>query len=222
MAERSPRLLLIEGLELLEVRASAQQLEILNSFIEELLIWSQAFNLTSKASPSEIIREHILDSSFIADFLPKNGRFVDLGSGAGFPGIVIGAMCPSRKVVLVESRRKKANFLKAVLRKIKIDNIEVFEGRVESFAKATISGERFDVATTRATWGIHHFLVLSGPLLKNGGLAVTMQGPKVEIKGESSVENSFHADYQFDKVKKYYLPFTSKRRYLLTYKRCFT
>ena len=131
-------------------------------------------------------------------------------------------MCSSRKVVLVESRRKKANFLKAVLRKVKIDNIEVYEGRAETFGKATISGERFDVATTRATWSIRHFLVLSRPLLRNGGLAVTMQGPKMEIKGEYSVEKHSYADYQFDKVKKYYLPFTGKRRYLLTYKRCFT
>ncbi len=222
MSDRSPKFLLEEGLELLKVHASARQLEILNAFLEELVSWSQAFNLTSKTSPSEIIQDHILDSTFVADFLPKKGYFVDLGSGAGFPGIVIAAMCPARKVVLVESRRKRANFLKAVVRKTKVDNIQVFEGRAESFAKATISAQRFDIATTRATWDIHHFLVLCGPLLKNGGLAVTMQGPKMEIRGRSSADGPFHVNYELGEVKKYFLPFTNKRRYLLTYKRCFT
>ena len=172
--------------------------------------------------PSEIIQDHILDSLFIANFLPKKGRFVDLGSGAGFPGFVIAAMRPSRKVVLVESRRKRANFLKAVARKTKVGNIRVFEGRAESFAKSTISSERYDIATTRATWNIRHFLVLCGPLLKDGGQAVTMQGPKIVTKGKSSAESRFPADYKPAAVKKYHLPFTNKTRYLLTYKKCFT
>ena len=71
MSDRSPKFLLEEGLELLKVHASARQLEILNAFLEELVSWSQAFNLTSKTSPSEIIQDHILDSTFVADFLPK-------------------------------------------------------------------------------------------------------------------------------------------------------
>jgi 16S rRNA (guanine527-N7)-methyltransferase len=122
---------------------------------------------------------------------------LDLGSGAGFPGIPIAIANPSIQVILIESRRKRANFLKELIRTLNLRNSSAHEGRAEKFAEVEEWKMRFDITTT--TWNIATFLNLANPFLRQNGTAIAMKGPKLQgelIKLERSNEHhGFSAPY---------------------------
>ena len=177
----------------------------LGLYLDELLRWSQAFNLVGRRDPQTIIRAHILDSLALSRLLPPHGTFADLGSGAGFPGCVLALAEPTRDVFLVEPRRKRANFLKQVVRTTDAANIHVFNGRAEDFAHETEHSEAFDIVTTRATWDVPHFLRLCLPLIGTGGRAVAMRGP--ETHSEATENDISGTGFALEKTCKYALPF---------------
>ena len=177
----------------------------LGLYLDELLRWSQAFNLVGRRDPQTIIRAHILDSLALSRLLPPHGTFADLGSGAGFPGCVLALAESTRDVFLVEPRRKRANFLKQVVRTTGAANIHVFNGRAEDFAHETERPEAFDTVTTRATWDMPHFLRLCLPLIGNDGRAVAMRGP--ETRSEAPESDFSGTGFALEKTYEYTLPF---------------
>lgn len=188
----------------------------LGRYLDELLRWSQTFNLVGRRDPQTIVRTHILDSLALSGLLPPHGTFADLGSGAGFPGCVLALAEPTRAVFLVEPRRKRANFLKQVVRTTGAANIRVFNGRAEDFAHETDRPGAFDTVTTRATWDVSHFLRLCLSLIGNDGRAVAMRGP--ERPGEAQ-ENDFSGiGFALEKTCGYTLPFGEGQRRALIFK----
>ena len=153
-----------------------QALRQFEVYLGTLLIWRARVSLTAAASPADIVRFHILDALRVARYIEPGYRVADLGSGAGFPGIPLAIVCPGAKLVLVESRRKRANFLREVVRGARLENVEVMEDRAE--ALATQRGGQFDVVVSRAVWQLAEFLDIGATLLRPGGLAIAMKGPK--------------------------------------------
>ncbi len=173
--------LLREGARLLGFPLPPQTLSKLVLFLQELRFWSRAVRLVSQSEPEVVIRKHVLDSLAITPLIPPAVRLVDLGSGAGFPGVVLAVVFPTLKVALVEARRKKANFLREVVRKAHLDHVEVFEARAEALTKREAPlREAFSLAISRATWSLKEFLKLAHPFLFPGGLALAMKGPAVQ------------------------------------------
>ena len=171
--------------EIAELRREAAHLGLtlsdsaLNSFriyIDTLLLWRTRLSLTAAATAHEIIGAHILDSLVLCRFVRDDMRLADLGSGAGFPGIPLAIACGGAHVSLVESRRKKANFLREVLRAAKLANAEVIEDRAEQLADC--GGQRWDLIVSRAVWALSQYLDVSERLLATGGLVIAMKGPK--------------------------------------------
>ena len=189
----------------------------LGLYLDELRRWSQAFNLVGRRDPQTIIRAHILDSLALSRLLPPHGTFADLGSGAGFPGCVLALAEPTRDVFLVEPRRKRANFLKQIVRTTGAANIRVFNGRAEDFAHETERPEVFYTITTRATWGVPHFLRLCLPLIENDGRAVAMRGP--ETRSEAPENDFSGTGFALEKTCKYTLPFGEGQRRALILKK---
>lgn len=189
----------------------------LGSYLDELLRWSQAFNLVGRRDPPTIVRTHILDSLALSGLLPPHGTFADLGSGAGFPGCVLALAEPTRDVFLVEPRRKRANFLKQAVRTTGAANIRVFNGRAEDFAHETDRPGAFDTVTTRATWDVLHFLGLCLPLIGNDGRAVAMRGP--ERSGETQENDFSGTGFALEKTCRYTLPFGEGQRCALIFKK---
>ena len=155
---------------------SNQQLAQFESYLSTLLLWSRRLSLTGATTARELVRRHILDSLPAARFVHPHSHVADLGSGAGFPGIPLAIACPGASVTLVESRRKRANFLREVARSARLENVEVSEGRAEVIAKERRAA--YDVVISRAVWETAAFLRVSAPLLKGGGVAIAMKGPK--------------------------------------------
>jgi 16S rRNA (guanine527-N7)-methyltransferase len=145
-------------------------------YIETLLLWRSRFSLTAASTPAEIVRLHILDSLALCRFIQQGMRVADLGSGAGFPGIPLAIACDRAHVSLVESRRKKANFLREAVRTCSLANAEVIEERVEHLAARGM--RPWDIVVSRAVWRLRDFLVLADRLLTHGGLAIAMKGGK--------------------------------------------
>ena len=145
-------------------------------YIDTLLLWRRRLSLTAAATPDEIVRAHIVDSLMLCRFIQPGMRVADLGSGAGFPGIPLAIVCDRARVSLVESRRKKASFLREVVRAAGLANVEVIEERAEHLAEHGV--QRWDVVVSRAVWALPYFLDLSDHLVARGGLVIAMKGPK--------------------------------------------
>jgi len=155
---------------------SKKQLAQFEGYLGTLLLWGRRLSLTGATTERELVRQHILDSLPAARFVSPHYHVADLGSGAGFPGIPLAIACPAASATLVESRRKRANFLREVARSARLENVEISEDRAELIAKERPAA--YDVVISRAVWDTVDFLRVGAPLLKLGGVAIAMKGPK--------------------------------------------
>src|SRR5215470_11278529 len=154
----------------------------LDDFVQLLMKWQQTTNLVAPASLSEVWTRHVLDSLQLLALAPDALTWVDLGSGGGFPGLVIAcalAERPGAKVHLVESNRKKAGFLREAARQLAVPAL-VHATRIEDFVE--IFDESADVITARALAPMRDLLALAEPLLKKGALGLFPKGQDVETE----------------------------------------
>ena len=143
----------------------------IDRYIDVLVFWNRRINLTAVREPDEIRARHFDDSLSGAAHVPETARtLVDVGSGAGFPGAVIALARPDLQVTLVESNHKKAAFLEAIRREVPVPNITIRAVRVETIV------ERFDVATSRATFPLPEWLELGANLVVSGGTVIGFEG----------------------------------------------
>ncbi len=139
-----------------------------------LLEWARAMNLSAVTDPEEIARRHFVDSLALVPLLPAGAKsLVDLGSGAGFPGIPVKVARPDLTVTLVDSARKKVSFQMAVIRELAMTGIEAVEARAEDLARA---GRRFDAAVARAVAALPLLWRMAEPILAPGGSLVALKG----------------------------------------------
>jgi 16S rRNA (guanine527-N7)-methyltransferase len=214
---------LIEGATQLNVALSDAAITQLLLYLEELLLWSPKIDLISQTDPREIIRKHFLDSLAVIPFFPEKITLLDLGTGAGFPGLPIAIALPQCSVSLIEVRRKRVSFLKEVVRKIKTANVRIYEGRAEILAEDPSLYGEFANVITRATWEVTTYLRYASPFLKKTGTAIAMQGPQSDTKNfyRESLEDL--PSFRLCNLHEYVLPFGSERRRLLIFaQQCFT
>ena len=153
------------------IRLNARQLEAFDWYAAELQAWNQRFNLTSVTDLNQIEIKHFLDSlSCLTAMNPRPGaRIVDIGTGAGFPGIPIRIACPQVNMVLVESIGKKAQFCQHVVDQLELTNVVVINSRAEQVGRLPEHRETFDWALARAVAKLPTLLEYLLPLVKVGG-----------------------------------------------------
>ncbi len=210
-------LCLTKGAERLGAPLSAAAVTQFTVYFEELLRWSSKIDLVSQTDPSEIIRKHFLDSLAIIPLLEEHSSVLDLGSGAGFPGLPIAIALPYIRVALLEARRKRVSFLKEVARKLKTPNVTVYEGRAEVLAQQPDLRNGFAVVLTRATWNLRTFLFLSHPFIQPGGIALAMKGPQLECELRALESNSHLHDFVLQHRQRYVLPGSEEQREVVTF-----
>lgn len=178
-----------KGLKELSLPVRSEQVRAFMTYLEELKRWNRAYNLTSIRKDEDIIIKHFLDSLLYLKALPEGNIVVmDVGSGAGFPGIPLKIVRPEIRLYLVEPSRKKAGFLIHMVKTLRLEDTEVIEKRIED-----VSGIEVDVALTRALFDIWDFYKKAYHLLKEGGRLILSKGPKFEeetkqIKGKLNFE----------------------------------
>jgi 16S rRNA (guanine527-N7)-methyltransferase len=213
----APLHLLTEGAAQLGVKLSREATLQFSTYLEELLLWSPKIDLISQTAPVEVIRKHILDSLAVVPYISTQARVLDLGSGAGFPGIPIALSRPQARVDLLEIRRKRVNFLRQVARKIPLLNLRIHEGRAEALAHEKDLQKAFNVIITRATWNIETFLHYASPFLQTTGIAIAMKGLRETLKqgfGETSIKD---CAFRLQESHSYQLPFGREKRQLFIF-----
>ena len=163
------------GLTTLGLDLLRPQLDALEAYVRLLLAWTEAINLTAISEPAAVAREHLLDSLSAVALLRDASaqRILDLGSGAGLPGLPIAIAMPEARLVLVESIAKKAAFLRTAVQAVGVgDRVDVAAERVEALANPGREREAFDAVTARAVAGLSELVELAFPLLRIGGRLV--------------------------------------------------
>ena len=137
---------LLAGMKALAIEASDEQIEKLLSFIELLKKWNKVFNLTALKTDQEILQLHVLDSLTILPFVKQAKNVLDVGSGAGLPGIPLAIMLPQVNFVLLDSNNKKTRFIQQAIIDLKLNNVSAAHSRLETYKPSIV----FDTITTRA------------------------------------------------------------------------
>jgi 16S rRNA (guanine527-N7)-methyltransferase len=177
------------------IALSQHHLNLFSTYMDELLEWNSRMNLTGLSEKKRIIIELFLDSLIPTPFIPERGRILDVGSGAGFPGIVIKIYRPYLKICLLEANSKKTSFLKQVIRLLKLVDVDVVNGRIE-MDEDKLHSDGYDLITARALAGLDQVITWCSPFLSTDGMLIGFLGSsagnelkksKVSLKANSLV-----------------------------------
>jgi 16S rRNA (guanine527-N7)-methyltransferase len=170
----------IEGLQAAAadagIEVSPGALERLAAFLNVFAIWSRRTRLTGERDLATVVSRHVADSLAVLRVLPPGGLVADVGSGAGFPGIVLACMRPEQDFALIESRRRRVSFLREVARSVPLPRVSVLEMRAEDAGTSTALRARAQAVIARGL-RVDVFLSLAQPLMGPGGVAIAMQAP---------------------------------------------
>jgi len=209
--------LFIEELEKINIKITEKQLEQLEKYYQILVTENIKYNLTSITNKEDVYLKHFYDSITLSKIINlDNQTLCDIGTGAGFPGMVLKIVFPNLKVTLVDATLKKCHFLRMVIKELELKEIEVINDRAEEYAKTT--REKYDIVTSRAVAPLKHLLEYSIPLVKVDGTYIAMKGDILkEIEGISIYENKLNIK-QLDVIK-FNLPIENSLRTLISYKK---
>ena len=179
----------------LGVDLDAAQLDLLLRYLDLIQKWNKVYNLTALRDPADMLTHHLLDSLAVLAPLRRHtqgqgGRLLDVGAGAGLPGVVIAICCPELAVTCVDTVAKKAAFIQQVAAELKLPNLRGLHARVESLA------EPYDVISSRAFASLADFTAWSAGALAPGGVWLAMKGkcPDDEIAVLPSAVEVFHVE----------------------------
>jgi len=216
--ETDNRRLFMEGTKAFGINLSERTVEAFDLYLRELLKWNTKINLTAIRSEKGIVLKHFLDSLSVFLHLPNISSLLDIGSGAGFPGIPLKMIQPSLEVTLIDSVRKKVDFQRHIIRTLGLKGIEAIHGRVQDKQILQALGGRFDGTIARAFSDLDTLLLLSFPFLKKGGILLAMKG---EGGGEElkRLPLSTRNRYRWIKTATFSLPFSSIKRSILLFEK---
>jgi len=184
----------------------------IEQYLQLLLKWNQKINLTAEKDPEEILKKHVFDSLQYVRAIEPGFRVMDIGSGAGFPGILLKIIFPQLQLVLLESQRKRCSFLETAVRDLKMEQVKVLNARAEDISGSQAG--QFDVVVFRAVSGVQQCLNLSTRFLPSGGKVVLKKSPEENQLGS-------HPEFSLQKevaVTSYHGVVSS----LLVFEKCFT
>jgi 16S rRNA (guanine527-N7)-methyltransferase len=216
--ELENRHLLVEGAEAFGIRLNEKQVEAFDLYLRELLKWNQKINLTAIRSEKGIVLKHFLDSLSVYPYLSKAASLLDIGSGAGFPGIPLKILHPSLEITLIDSVRKKIDFQRHIIRMLGLKGMEVIHGRIQDKEILQSMTERFDTVISRAFSDLQTLRLLAFPFLKKGGILLAMKGElgKEEIRLFSKREET---RYRLQGTASFFLPKSSFKRSILLFEK---
>ena len=206
-----------KGLTLLDISLEDEAFAPLEVYFHELKKWGRKVNLIAKSSSDEqILENHFLDSLTLLPILQKEGaHLLDVGTGAGFPGLVCKAAWPQLNLTLVEPRQKRVSFLNHIVRTLHLENVDVACCRIEDEERLP-SNLPFTHITSRAVSEIKTFVDMVMRFSSTGALVICMKGPKWKDE-MAGAEQVVQPTYSFEQVVEHRLPFTGAQRALLVY-----
>lgn len=207
----------LEELKKINITLTNDKLDKLQKYYEILITENQKYNLTAIIKQEDVYLKHFYDSLTLRKIVDLNTQSLcDIGTGAGFPGIVLKIVYPTLKVTLLDSTEKKCKFLQKVIDSLELKDIEVINERAEIFSKE--NREKYDIVTSRAVAPLKHLLEYSIPLVKVNGFYIAMKG---EITKETENIEIYYKklDIIEDKILTFQLPFEKSTRSLIRYQK---
>lgn len=206
--------LFIEETKKLGITITDFQLEKLNQFYELLISWNQKMNLTRITEKEDVYLKHFYDSLTLSKVIDLNQDLTlcDVGSGAGFPGIVLKICFPNLKITLLDSLQKRVNYLNEIIKELDLKDIEAIHTRAEEYAKQ--NREKFDIVTARAVANLKILSELCIPMVKVNGLFIAMKA-NIEEEIENSTEILKKLDSKIEKIETFYLPIENSIRNII-------
>jgi len=197
-----------------------REVRLFQDYARELLFWNAKTNLVSLQSPLDLPVKHFVDSLTAADAIAnRTGCLLDMGAGAGFPGIPLKIVFPSLNLTLLDASRKKTSFLRAVVRRLELGSTTVVNQRAEILLSDETFRDRFDTVISRAALKLPEYLRLGSGFLAPGGLLVAMKGPGFEAEKEASLPLLREAGLIFSSSRDILLPLTGDFRKILIFQK---
>jgi len=202
--------LLVKGSSELGITLNSRKIQKFLSYQELIKKWNSKINLTSVTDDSEIIVKHFLDSLTVSELITDGPNILDIGTGAGFPGVPIAIVRESLNITVLDSREKRIFFINEVLRELKIMNVKTSASRAEDITNG-VSRKHFDYVITRAVGNIDEVLNMSAPYIKDSGKIILMRGKE----GKLEWGNYENKKYELLNLTELELPGTDFKRVLL-------
>ena len=200
----------IDELKKINIFLTEEQLKKLDIYYHLLVEENQKYNLTAITEASSVYLKHFYDSLTIIKSISLTNQYIcDIGTGAGFPGMVLKIVFPNIKIDLLDATAKKCTFLNMVISKLDLKNVSVINARCEDYAKEV--REKYDIVTSRAVAPLKHLLEYSIPLLKIGGYFISL---KSNIDEEMININNYYQKLSLtnEQIIKFKLPFENSDR----------
>ena len=176
------------GLQLARLELAVDAQQKLLSYIDLLVKWNRSYNLTAVRKPEQMVTRHLLDSLVISPYL-QGQQILDVGSGAGLPGIPLAVMHPEREFTLIDCNGKKTRFVTQAVAELGLENVNVIQSRIDVFQSAT----KFDSITARAFSTIKDLLSQTQHLIAKDGIFLVMKGvyPAMELEELEELPDKF-------------------------------
>ncbi len=207
VGDKKDRDLLIEGLQRMDLKLSDQVIDQLMTYLNLVEKWNRVYNLTAIRERDEMIKLHFLDSLSILNHVHVK-NILDVGSGAGFPGIVLAITQPELKVTVMDSVNKKTTFMQQVKSELSLTNLDVVNSRVEDYQPTTL----FEAVTSRAFSNLKNMMSLTQHTLQKEGVWLAMKSKDVREELEAFEKNQ----YTLISLE---VPFINAERYLVILKK---
>lgn len=189
----------------ININLNKEQLEKCYLFMNLLLEWNEKMNLTAIIEPEDIILKHFIDSFTIEKYIKNTKKIIDVGTGAGFPGIPISILQKDINITLLDSLNKRIMFLEDVIQKLQLNKVQAVHARAEEFAKNKLEREQYDISTSRAVAPLNILLEYLLPLIKVGGKCICMKGSNIEEVEEANNALNLLGG-ELEKIEKINLP----------------
>jgi 16S rRNA (guanine527-N7)-methyltransferase len=209
--------ILLRGAEQIGVPLPLPVVESFLFYMGELKQWNERINLTAVTGDREIVAKHFLDSLTVAPYLRGVKTVLDIGTGAGFPGVPLKILSPAIELCLLESSQKKCFFLRHIVRGLKLEGVTICHGRAEDKKIQEQYAARFDLVLSRAVADLPASLQLALPYAKEGGYIVGMRGKRGEEEHREMDWASL--GMRVIEIRKMTLPFVEENRVLLLLQR---
>ena len=208
----------IEETKKLGIELTAVQLQKLEKFYELLISWNEKINLTRITKKEDVYLKHFYDSLTLFKVINLDNELTlcDVGSGAGFPGIILKIVFPNLKVTLIDSLQKRVNYLNEVIKELDLFNIEAIHTRAEDYARN--NREKFDIVTARAVANLRILSELCLLMVKEKGYFIALKA-NIEEELENSKEMIKKLNSSIEKIETFNLPIEHSIRNLVKIKK---
>lgn len=206
-------------LDYFEINITEKQISQLYNYMNLLIEWNEKMNLTAIVEPDEIIIKHFIDSLTINKFLNKNSNLLDVGTGAGFPGIPLKIIRDDMSIKLMDSLNKRIIFLEEVIKRLKLENITAIHSRAEELGNNKEYRQNFDYITSRAVAPLNYLVEYMIPFAKNNGKCICMKGSNIEEELKEAQTAIIKLGGKIDKIEKILIPETNIERNIIIIKK---